>query len=99
MSRADPRGCRGSSSAEDALAKLSDKASDLCLIDFFLPVVNGIKLSRTYPDTRCLMVSSHYEQFYFDAALMAGTLASCLKVSPTCCCMRLPSVLRGEIVV
>lgn len=82
MSRADPRGCRGSSSAEDALAKLSDKASDLCLIDFFLPVVNGIKLSRTYPDTRCLMVSSYHGQFYFDAALMAGARGFVLKGEP-----------------
>jgi DNA-binding NarL/FixJ family response regulator len=54
-------------SAEDALAKLGDKAPDLCLIDFSLPGVHGVelirRLSRTYPNTRCLMVSSHYEQF------------------------------------
>lgn len=90
-------------SAEDALAKLGDKAPDLCLIDFSLPGVNGAelirRLSRTYPDTRRLMVSCYHEQFYIDAALTTGARGFVLKGEPEVLLRAIAGVLRGEIVV
>lgn len=90
-------------SAEEALVKLGNPAPDLCLIDFSLPGIDGAelirRLSRTHPDMRCLMVSSHHEQFYIDTALAAGARGYVLKGEPDALLRAITGALRGETVV
>jgi DNA-binding NarL/FixJ family response regulator len=90
-------------SAEDALVVLSDMQSDIVLMNFSLPGMNGVELirqlRRSYPEMRCLMVSSHHERYYVDAALAAGAHGYVLKDDPEMLLRAVAGVLRGETVV
>lgn len=90
-------------SAEDALEQLADNPPDLMLVDFSLPGMDGAAFVRAFgqqhPGVRCLVLSSHHEPPYVDAALSAGARGYVTKGDATTLVGAIHRVLSGEIVV
>lgn len=90
-------------SAEETLAGLGEPIPDLFLIDFSLPGMNGADLIKeihvVHPNTKCLVVSSHHEQPYVNAALAAGAHGFVTKGDPDMLLNAISRVLQGETVV
>lgn len=90
-------------SAERALELLAEPLPDLVLVDYSLPGMNGVelvqRLGASYPGLYCLVVSSHHERFYVDAALATGARGYVLKGEPDALLRAVVGVLRGETVV
>lgn len=90
-------------SAEDALEQLAHNPPDLLLVDFSLPGMDGAQFVRAFgrqhPGVRCLVVSSHHETPYVDAALAAGAHGYVTKGDVAALVGAIHRVLGGEIVV
>lgn len=90
-------------SAEEALAQLGENLPDLLLVDFSLPGVDGAelvrRLGRTHPGVCCLVVSSHHEALYVQAALAAGARGYVTKGDADGLTLAIRRVLAGEVVV
>lgn len=94
-------------SAEDALEQLAfdlpDAPPDLMLVDFSLPGMDGAQFVRRFgerhPGVHCLVLSSHHETPYVDAALSAGAHGYVTKGDATALVGAIRRVLGGEIVV
>ncbi len=90
-------------SAEDALLQLAHDPPDLMLVDFSLPGMDGAQFVRAFgerhPGVHCLVLSSHHEPPYIDAALSAGAHGYVTKGDATALVGAIHRVLGGEIVV
>ena len=92
-------------SAEDALEQLAlpDAPPDLMLVDFSLPGMDGAQFVRQFgeqhPGVHCLVLSSHHEPPYVNAALSAGAHGYVTKGDATALVGAIHRVLGGEIVV
>ena len=68
--------CGVSSTAENALKQIPTLEVTLVLVDFSLPLMNGVELvrilSQLSPSLSCLMLSGHIAPYYVRQALKAG---------------------------
>lgn len=87
--------------AEEALAQLDGEDVDLVLVDTRLPGMNGIELvgelKRRWPELRCLMLSGHSENTYYERALEAGAQGYVLKGDPDEIPAAIERVLGGGV--
>lgn len=90
-------------SAEDALENLAEALPNLMLIDYSLPGMNGAELvkrvSHTYPQLPCLILSSWHAPSYIKTALEAGASGYVVKGDPEALINAMNRVLAGEKVV
>lgn len=90
-------------SAETALQYLRGTKSDLVLIDYSLPDMNGIslleKLRSEHPDLPCAILSGHLSLQHARRALEAGARGYLIKDNPTGILTGIRSILKGEIFI
>ncbi len=89
------------SSAEAALAQLTNLLVDLVLVDVALPGISGIELvavlHEQYPELPCLVLSGHDEIGYVKRALAAGARGYVVKSDPLSLLAAIERVLAGDI--
>lgn len=90
-------------SAEEALLVIPGLNFDLILVDVSLPKMNGIvlvgKLTQSYPDVLCLVISGHLSDLYLRRSLAAGARGYAIKDSAKGIIERIHQVMRGEIYI
>ncbi|CAN5823982.1 hypothetical protein BH24DEI2_BH24DEI2_10020 [soil metagenome] len=90
-------------SAEAGLALLDAIAPELALVNLSLPGMDGPQLVATLlerrPNLKCIMVTSHAEDIYVNAALRAGAKGYVQKGDTDALLDTIRRVLQGETVV
>jgi len=90
-------------SAESALQYLRGTRSDLVLIDYSLPDMNGISLLEQlryeHPEIPCAILSGHLSLQHARRALEAGARGYLIKDNPAGILTGIQSILNGEIYI
>jgi DNA-binding NarL/FixJ family response regulator len=82
------RVCSEASNGKEAVDKMESDAPDVILLDFQMPVMNGLEaariITRRHPAVPILMVSLHDSPYLADAARQAGIGGTCAKTDIGC---------------
>jgi len=74
-------------SGSEALAQMESKETDIIIVDLEMPEMNGLTvtkiISKSFPDTRVIILSSHDDEANINAAVEAGARGYLLKNTST----------------
>ena len=74
-------------SGAEALKQMEDKEADIIIVDLEMPEMNGLTvtkiISKRFPDTRVIILSSHDDEANINAAVEAGARGYLLKNTST----------------
>jgi len=93
--------CDEASDGGEALSKFSDEKFDVVVLDFQMPVMDGLeaaqRITKRYPATPILMVTMHASSPQLVAAArQAGIRGVCAKTDITCVIEGLAAVLQNK---
>jgi DNA-binding NarL/FixJ family response regulator len=92
--------CDEASNGQEALRKFSLGKFDIVVLDFQMPVMNGLEVARQItgrsPSTPILMVSMHASPQLADEARKVGIRGVCGKADIKCVVEGIDAILKGE---
>jgi DNA-binding NarL/FixJ family response regulator len=92
--------CDEASNGQEAVTKFSRKKFDIVVLDFQMPVMDGLEAARqitgSSPDTPILMVTMHASPHLAQEARKVGIRGVCGKADIKCVIEGIGSLLRGK---
>jgi DNA-binding NarL/FixJ family response regulator len=92
--------CDEASNGQEAVTKFSDKKFDLVVLDFQMPVMDGLEaarqITRRSPDTPILMVTMHTSLQLAQEARRVGIRGVCDKADIKCVVEGIQAILQDK---
>jgi DNA-binding NarL/FixJ family response regulator len=92
--------CDEASNGQEAVTKFSDKKFDLVVLDFQMPVMDGLEaarqITRRSPDTPILMVTMHTSPQLAQEARRVGIRGVCGKADIKCVVEGIQAILQDK---